>query len=138
MRLQANPRVGLEREDARNACDGVPDPDKQAVINDRGTVQNFEVVAVPGQPARGGHLAEIDREISAAEATPPRARQTAHAPGQLRTIRAVVDAEQYIPAQVNLRAQILAPGGGTGTPVGAPPVANAIDTDWTRYHVRAA
>ena len=34
MRLRANPRVGLEREGARNAWDAVPEPDKQAVIND--------------------------------------------------------------------------------------------------------
>jgi DNA/RNA non-specific endonuclease len=57
-------------------------PVKQAVINDRGTVQNFHVNAVPDQPARGGHLSEIDREIGAAEATLPRARQTARSPDE--------------------------------------------------------
>jgi len=33
-RLKANPRVGLERSGQRNAFDAVPEPAKQAVIND--------------------------------------------------------------------------------------------------------
>jgi hypothetical protein len=55
----------------------------------------------------------------------------------VRVIRRVVDAEQYIPVQMSLRAEILAPG-GTANAVGAPPISNAIDTDWKRYEVRAA
>jgi hypothetical protein len=34
MRLKASPRVGLERNGERNAWDAVPEPGKQAVIND--------------------------------------------------------------------------------------------------------
>lgn len=109
-------------------------PVKQAVLDDHRTVRDFQVHAVEGQPARGGDLSAIDRELDAAQAGRP--RQTNRTPATLRTIRRVVEAEQYIPASLSLRAQVLA-ADGSANPVAAP-VPNTIDTDWKRYEVRAA
>ena len=109
-------------------------PVKQAVIDQRRTVRNFSVTAQPGQPARGGDLADIDREIANGTATPP--RPTVRPVDELRRIRRVVHAEQYIPASLRLRAEVLEDGGSARS-VSAP-VANTIDVDWRRYQLRRA
>lgn len=101
-------------------------PVKQAVLERGETVRNFQVTAVPGQPARGTDLSAIDQAIGAAAGTP---RQQ-----ELRVVRNVVEAEQYIPASVSLRAEVLAPD-GSATPVERT-VRNTIEPDWTRYAVR--
>jgi len=109
-------------------------PVKQAVIDQRRTVRNFNVTAQPGQPARGGDLADIDREIANGTATP--ARPTVRPVDELRRIRRVVHAEQYIPASLSLSAEVLDAGGSVRS-VSAP-VANTIDVDWRRYQLRRA
>lgn len=107
-------------------------PVKRAVIDQRRTARNLSVTAHPGQPARGADLADIDREIDHAEATPP--RPSVRPLAELRLIRRVVHAEQFIPASLSLRAEVLA-GDGSASTVSAP-VANTIDTDWRRYQLR--
>jgi hypothetical protein len=67
-------------------------PVKQAVIDQRRTVRNFQVTAEPGQPSRSGDLADIDREIAQGTAMPP--RPTVRPVDELRRIRRVVHAEQ--------------------------------------------
>ena len=109
-------------------------PVKQAVIDQRRTVRNFSVTAQPGQPARGGDLADIDREIANGTATPP--RPTVRPVDELRRIRRVVHAEQFIPASLRLSAEVLEDGGSARS-VSAP-VANTIDVDWRRYQLRRA
>ena len=109
-------------------------PVKQAVIDQRRTVRNFTVNAQAGQPARGGDLADIDRAIANGTATPP--RPTVRPVDELRRIRRVVHAEQYIPASLSLRAEVLESNGSV-RPVSAP-VANTIDVDWRRYQLRRA
>ena len=109
-------------------------PVKQAVIDQRRTVRNFTVTANPGQPSRGGDLGDIDREIGHAEATPP--RPSVRPLEDLRRIRRVVNAEQYIPASLSLRAEVLASDGSAS--IVSAPVANTIDTDWRRYQLRRA
>jgi hypothetical protein len=109
-------------------------PVKLAVIDQRRTVRNFSVTAQAGQPARGGDLADIDREIANGTASPP--RPTVRPVEELRRIRRVVHAEQFIPASLTLRAEVLEPNGSART-VSAP-VANTIDVDWRRYQLRRA
>jgi hypothetical protein len=103
-------------------------PVKQAVLERGQTVRNFEVTAVTGQDSRGADLTAIDQAIAASAGNAPRQEE-------LRVVRRVVDAEQYIPASVNLRADVLAPDGSALPPIERT-VRNTIEPDWTRYAVR--
>lgn len=109
-------------------------PVKQAVIEQRRTVRNLQVTAEPGQPARGADLADIDREIVQGTATPP--RPTVRPVDELQRIRRIVHAEQFIPASLSLRAEVVEPNGSARSV--SSPVANTIDTDWRRYQLRRA
>ena len=54
----------------------------------------------------------------------------------MRTIRRIVEAEQYVPESVTLSAETITPTSTTPVRVNPPAVRNNIDPDWSRYQLR--
>jgi hypothetical protein len=95
-----------------------------------------EVVSHGTLPGRSTHLQQIDAAIAAASSTP--AAPTVRPLNELRTIRRIVNAEQYVPDHLSMSAEVIDPAtpGAAAVPLSLPALQNDIDPDWTQYTLR--